>query len=105
MPELLPCPFCGANLGTDIDEPAVGVHFSHGHYRLECWACRHNAWHDSKEIAIANWNRRTPAPGTVTLSVEDAEEIAREVYYTNAGTPLNRAIMSLHAAIAAAKGE
>lgn len=50
--ELKPCPFCGC---TDICIDSNGA---------KCWAmcrkCHGRSWlFDSKEIAVAAWNRRT----------------------------------------------
>ena len=60
MPELLPCPFCGAI--PEIVERIEGFEV-----RCPTRECAISMWSDSADRSAARWNRRTPPPATAKL--------------------------------------
>jgi len=78
---LLPCPFCG---GTDI-EPVNDPHQRPFCVCLDCYA---QTIEDTKEEAIAAWNRR-PAPA-LELSDEGIDAVGREVFGSTYGVERSR---------------
>lgn len=58
---LLPCPFCGEDAG-EVYRPEENPE----KWSVYCDLCNSGVWmrYESKEEAVAAWNRRTPPPAT-----------------------------------------
>ena len=59
MPELKPCPFCGAK-ANDKDQPLnLGYAYEIDAYEVACDRCgASGGYHDGRKEAIEAWNRR-----------------------------------------------
>ncbi len=83
MEKLLECPCCGGE--ADIEEIPSNPFYEDlsTHYSIGCKKCNIGWYVNTKEEAIAAWNRR-PSPSTAPLTLEHGFDI------TNAdGTPID----------------
>ena len=78
--ELKPCPFCGGE--ADIDEiagnPDTGEPYAWG---VGCKKCNIGWYEETKEKAIAMWNRR-PSPSTAPLTIDELRKMDGEPVWT-----------------------
>jgi hypothetical protein len=73
IPELLPCPFCGAAAELRPDERGC-------HFIAHCTVCDGDIdnWCLGKETATAAWNTRAPDAELAGLRAESAEHLTAD---------------------------
>ena len=67
--ELKPCPFCGSKAKTDLsDFGSAMVYCGAEDNGVECPVNPETGFHDSRESAIAAWNKRTQSKESVIIA-------------------------------------